>query len=147
MKKVFFQGAFDILNAGHVRAFKDAKAQGDYLIIGLNTDELITDYKQRESIIPYDQRKEILEAIKYVDEVIPMNTFSPIQTLMDLDIDVFVIYVGWKGTKMKEMNYMKSKGGEIFFTPEYDSSIHSSLIRKRCVEQYFKDQEKAMLSS
>ena len=127
MKKVFFQGAFDILNHGHILAFRDAKKQGDYLIVGLNTDELIKSYKHKSSILPYWQRKIILESIKYIDEVIPMNTFSPLENLKD--IDVYVIYIGWKDSKVKEIEYMESKGGKVFFTPEYDNVIHSSEIK------------------
>ncbi len=132
MKKVFFQGAFDLINWGHIKAFKDAKLQGDYLIVGLNTDELIRQYKNREPILPFYQRKEILEAIRYIDEVIPANEFSPLQMLIDLDIDVYVIGEEWKGTKVKEINFMKSKGGEVFFTPTYPGVIRSTEIRRKC---------------
>lgn len=135
MKKVFFQGAFDLLNWGHIRAFEDAKKQGDYLIVGLNADELIRTYKNREPILPFDQRKAILEAIKWIDEVVPSENFSPYQQLIDLDIDVYVVAEEWEGTKTKEIGYMKSKGKEVFYTPEYPGVIHSTEIRRRCAEQ------------
>jgi len=138
MKKVFFQGTFDIMNWGHIQAFKDAKAQGDYLIIGLNSDELVRTYKKREPILPFWQRKAILEAVKYIDEVIEIGTMSPLQELKDLDIDVYVIGSEWKASKMKEKAYMESKGGSVFYTPEYDGVIHSSDIRRKCVQEYLK---------
>jgi cytidyltransferase-like protein len=142
MKKVFFQGSFDILNWGHTMAFKDAKAQGDYLIIGLNSDELVRSYKKREPILPFWQRKAILEAIKWIDEVIKVDTFSPLETLKNLDIDVYIIGSEWKASKMKEVAYMKSKGGSVFYTPEYDGVIHSSEIRRRCLQEFLKKGEK-----
>ena len=133
MKKVFFQGTFDILNWGHTMAFRDAKAQGDYLIIGLNSDNLIRSYKKREPILPFWQRKFILESMKYVDEVVEVNTFSPMKELQELKIDVYIIGSEWKASKVSEINYMKSVGGSVFFTPEYEGVIHSSEIRRRCV--------------
>jgi len=135
MKKVFFQGAFDILNYGHIRAIEAAKQQGDYLIIGLNTDELIRDYKNREVILPYEHRKVILEAIKWVDKVVPAREVSPLDLLRRLDIYVYIIGTEWKGTKMKEIAYMKSKGGQVVFTPRYKGTICSSDIRRRIAKQ------------
>jgi glycerol-3-phosphate cytidylyltransferase len=138
MKKVFFQGTFDILNWGHIMAFRDAKNQGDYLIVGLNSDKLVKSYKKREPILPFWQRKAILESIRWVDEVVQIDKFSPLQTLKDLNIDVYVIALEWKESKKKEMVYMRSKGGAVFFTPEYEGVIHSSEIRKRCVQEFLK---------
>ena len=135
MKKVFIQGTFDLLNYGHTMAFRDAKAQGDYLIVGLNTDELVREYKHREPILPFWQRKIILESIRWIDEVVPANTFSPMQLLIDMDIDVYAIGSEWKASKVKEVNYMKRKGGSVIYTPEYPGVIHSSEIRTRCVAQ------------
>ncbi len=135
MKKVFFQGTFDILNWGHTMAFKEAKEQGDYLIIGLNSDELVRSYKKREPILPFWQRKSILLSIRWIDEVVQIDTFSPLQTLKDLDIDVYIIGSEWKQSKMKETAFMKGKGGSVFFTSEYEGVIHSSEIRRRCVQE------------
>ena len=138
MKKVFFQGTFDLINWGHIRAFQDAKAQGDYLIVGLNSDELIRTYKKREPVLPFWQRKFILESIRYIDEVVEIHTFSPIAELKELEIDVYIIGSEWKASKMKEMAYMRSSGGSVFFTPEYEGVVHSSEIRNRCIQQYLK---------
>lgn len=132
MKKVFFQGAFDLLNWGHIKAFCDAKHQGDYLIVGLNSDNLIRNYKHREPILPFWQRKEIIEAIKWTDEVICVDEFSPYQILIDLDIAIYIIGSEWANSKVKEVEYMKSHGKEVFYTPEYEGVIHSTEIRRRC---------------
>lgn len=142
MIKVLFQGTFDLLNYGHVKAFEDAKKQGDYLIVALNTDDLIRRYKKREPILPYKQREVILKAVRFIDEVIPANDFSPLELLKEHNIDVYVIGSEWKASKMKEIGYMKSVGGKIFFTPEYDGVIHSSQIRRRCVQDASKGGDK-----
>ena len=121
MKVVFFQGAFDFINWGHVKAIKKAAKQGDYLIIGLNTDDLYCRYKHRKPITPYWQKKEILENIKGVDKVIPARSFSPLNLLKKYNVDVYVVAREWEDTKAEEIAYMKGKGGKVVFTtrPKY----------------------------
>ena len=96
MKTVFFQGSFDLLHHGHIRAIKKAKEVAKHiegmLIIGLNTDELYKKYKEKMPVILYKHRKEMLEALKYVDEVITACEYSPIQILEEYDIDIYMIY-------------------------------------------------------
>ena len=71
MKKVITYGTFDLLHYGHIRLLKRARALGDYLIVGLSTDEFNEFQKHKEAYNTYPERKYILEAIRYVDEVIP----------------------------------------------------------------------------
>lgn len=97
MKKVLTYGTFDLLHWGHIRLLERAKALGDYLVVGVSTDEF-NEQKHKESYHSYDNRKYILEAIRYVDEVIPENSWDQkIQDVIDNDIDVFVIGDDWKG--------------------------------------------------
>lgn len=74
MKKIITYGTFDLLHYGHVRLLKRARELGDYLIVGLSTDEFNQLQKHKESYNTYEERKYILEAIRYVDEVIPEKT-------------------------------------------------------------------------
>ncbi|WP_310652898.1 adenylyltransferase/cytidyltransferase family protein, partial [Lactobacillus jensenii] len=78
MKKVITYGSFDLLHYGHVRLFKRAKELGDYLIVGLSTDEFNEIKKHKEAYNSYAERKYILEAIKYVVEVIPEEDWDQI---------------------------------------------------------------------
>lgn len=97
MKKVLTYGTFDLLHWGHIRLLERAKALGDYLVVGVSTDEF-NEQKHKESYHSYDNRKYILEAIRYVDEVIPENSWDQkIQDVIDNDIDVFVMGDDWKG--------------------------------------------------
>lgn len=97
MKKVLTYGTFDLLHWGHIRLLERAKALGDYLVVGVSTDEF-NEQKHKESYHSYDNRKYILEAIRYVDEVIPENNWDQkIQDVIDNDIDVFVMGDDWKG--------------------------------------------------
>jgi len=74
-KKVLTYGTYDLLHTGHINLLRRAKALGDYLIVGLSTDEF-NKLKNKDYFLPYKQRKFILEAIKYVDKVIPEKNWE-----------------------------------------------------------------------
>jgi len=137
MKKkiVYLGGSFQILGAGHVKAFELAKSFGDYLIVGLNTDELILSFKNQKTPIPYDQRKVILDSIKYIDEVIPVKEFSPLSILKEYNVDVFVLTKEWESSKEEEITYMKSKGSEIRFSPRFKGVTCTSELKKIIIEE------------
>ena len=126
-KIVFFQGTFEILNYGHVKAFELCKTFGDTLIVGLNSDKLVKSYKHREPVIPYEQKKFILESIKWVDKVVPATHFSPMELLKKYDVDVYVIGYEWIESKALEIAYIKSKGGEIRMTPDFGATRTSQI--------------------
>ncbi|WP_054746345.1 glycerol-3-phosphate cytidylyltransferase [Amylolactobacillus amylophilus] len=97
-KKVITYGTFDLLHWGHVRLLKRAKEMGDYLIVGLSTDEFNEFKKHKEAYNSYEHRKYILEAIKYVDEVIPENDWDQkVKDVQKYDIDTFVMGDDWQG--------------------------------------------------
>ena len=133
MKKVFFQGAFDFVNAGHIKCFKKAKQNGDYFIMGLNTDEFYRRYKKKEPMTPYYQKKEILEAIRYIDKVVPCKQFNTLIYLKKYNIDVYVVAKEWIEQKQEEIKWIKAKGGKIVYTPRYKGIIHTSELKKRII--------------
>ena len=90
MKKVLTYGTYDLLHVGHVRLLQRAKALGDYLIVGLSTDEFNA-LKHKTSFLSYNQRKVVLEAIRYVDEVIPENDWEQkISDIKEYNIDLLL---------------------------------------------------------
>ncbi len=98
MKKVLTYGTFDLIHRGHINVLRRARELGDYLIVALSTDEFNKIEKNKVCYYTYDERKEILEAIKYVDMVIPEENWE--QKVTDVekyDIDVFVIGDDWEG--------------------------------------------------
>ena len=136
MKTVFFQGAFDILNAGHVMALAEAAERGR-LVVGLNSDELIRWYKKREPIIPFDQRKEILLALRSVDEVICCHEPMAINYLRQLDASAYCVVDEWCDQQLEAINWIKAQGGEVFvptYYPDGGVILSSSDIRRRIAE-------------
>lgn len=98
MKRVITYGTFDLLHYGHINLLKRAKAQGDYLVVVLSTDEFNWNSKQKKCYFEYEKRKQLLEAIRYVDLVIPENNWE--QKISDVEqyhIDVFVMGDDWAG--------------------------------------------------
>lgn len=97
MKKIITYGTFDLLHIGHIRLLERARALGDYLIVGLSTDEFNI-IKHKTAFMRYEVRKELLEAIRYVDMVIPENNWEQKQDdIIQHDIDIFVMGDDWKG--------------------------------------------------
>lgn len=133
-KVVLLQGAFELLNSGHVRAMRLAKAQGDFLIVAVNTPDLIQDYKNRKPLLPYKDKKIIIEAVRYVDKVVPARKFSPLQLLKKYDVSVYMIAPEWLETKAEEIAYMKSKGCKIKLCHNYKNVIRSSDLRRMLLQ-------------
>ena len=97
MKKVITYGTFDLIHRGHINILRRAKAMGDYLIVALSTDEFNAG-KGKEVYYTYEERKQILEAIKYVDEVIPETRWEQkIDDVVKNGVSVFVIGEDWTG--------------------------------------------------
>jgi glycerol-3-phosphate cytidylyltransferase len=94
---VITYGTFDLLHYGHINLFKRAKALGDYLIVAISTDEF-NEIKGKTCYFPYEKRKILVEAVRYVDKVIPENTWE--QKVFDIkkhNVDVFVMGDDWTG--------------------------------------------------
>lgn len=98
MKKVITYGTFDLLHYGHVNLLRRAKEQGDYLIVALSTDEFNWNQKQKVCYFDYEKRKQLLEAIRYVDLVIPENNWEQkVSDVQEFKVDTFVMGDDWEG--------------------------------------------------
>ncbi|MBL7109410.1 MAG: glycerol-3-phosphate cytidylyltransferase [Candidatus Marinimicrobia bacterium] len=112
MKKVITYGTFDLFHIGHLNLLERAKALGDYLVVAVSTDEFNLG-KNKKCFYPYEERTKIVEAIKYVDEVIPeTNWEQKITDVKNHNIDVFVIGEDWKG----KFDFLK-KYCEVIYLP------------------------------
>src|SRR5690625_6249424 len=124
MKKVITYGTFDLLHTGHVNILRRAKALGDYLIVAISSDEFNAG-KDKKAFYPFEQRKAILEAIRYVDEVIPEDSWEQKKTdIKDYDIDVFVMGDDWEG----EFDFLKDQC-EVVYLPRTEG-ISTTQIKK-----------------
>ena len=98
MKKVITYGTFDQLHYGHINLRRRAKELGVYLIVALSTDEFNWNEKQKKCFFTYEQRKKLLEAIRYVDLVIPEENWAQkISDVQEFRVDTFVIGNDWEG--------------------------------------------------
>lgn len=105
MKRILTYGTFDLLHYGHIRLLKRAKALGDYLVVALSTDEFNA-LKGKKAYHSYDVRKEMLEAIKYVDLVIPEENWEQkIDDVKTYKIDTVVMGSDWAGSD--RFDYLK----------------------------------------
>ncbi len=121
MKRVLTYGTFDLLHYGHINLLRRAKALGDYLVVGLSTDEFNLNAKNKRSFFAYEERKLLLEAIRYVDLVIPECSWD--QKALDVEkyhIDTFVIGDDWAG----KFDFLKSQCEVVYLprTPEISST-------------------------
>lgn len=97
MKKVITYGTFDLLHWGHINILKRAKELGDHLTVAISSDEFNA-LKNKEAYHSYENRKMILESIRYVDKVIPEDNWEQkISDVIENDIDIFVMGDDWKG--------------------------------------------------
>lgn len=102
-EKIITYGTFDLLHAGHVNILRRAKELGDYLVVAVSSDEF-NRLKHKEAYHSYEDRKLILEAIKYVDEVIPEENWEQKRDdIKKYDIDIFVMGHDWEG----EFDFLK----------------------------------------
>lgn len=92
-------GVYDMFHIGHLNILKNAKEQCECLIVGVSTDELVADYKKKRPIIPYAQRVAIVEAIRYVDQVVPQRNMDKLQAVLEVGADAVFVGDDWKGTE------------------------------------------------
>jgi glycerol-3-phosphate cytidylyltransferase len=121
MKKVVTLGTFDLLHYGHVMLLKRAKELGDYLIVGLSSDEFAL-FKGKKTYFNFEERKMILEAIKYVDEIFYVDSYyNEVMNIIQLKPDIFVIGDDYKG----KFDMLQNFGIKVVYlkrTPEISSS-------------------------
>ncbi|KAF1306197.1 glycerol-3-phosphate cytidylyltransferase [Enterococcus saccharolyticus] len=123
MKRVITYGTFDLLHYGHINLLRRAKEQGDYLVVALSTDEFNWNEKQKKCYFSYEKRKQLLEAIRYVDLVIPEEGWEQkVTDVKEYHIDTFVMGDDWAG----EFDFIQEQtDAEVVYlarTPEISTS-------------------------
>ncbi|MEE0889827.1 MAG: adenylyltransferase/cytidyltransferase family protein [Bacteroidales bacterium] len=127
-------GVFDMFHIGHLNILRRAKEQCDYLIVGVSTDENVQSYKNKLPIIPFEHRKAIVEAICYVDKVVPQCNMDKFLAWEKYHFDAIFHGDDWKGSAMYDEieSKLNSVGCKMVFLPHTDG-ISSSILRE-CIE-------------
>ncbi len=130
MKRVITYGTFDLLHYGHINILRRAKELGDYLVVVLSTDEFNLKSKNKVCYFDYEKRKMLLEAIRYVDLVIPENNWEQkVEDVKQYHIDTFVMGDDWKG----EFDFLKEHCEVVYLprTPEISTTDIKKDLKKR----------------
>lgn len=131
MTRVITYGSFDLLHYGHINLLRRAKMLGDYLIVALSTDEFSEKEKNKKCYFSYEQRKSLLESLRYVDLVIPESSWEQkIRDIKEFHVDTFIMGDDWEG----RFDFLEKEGADVIYvsrTPE----INSSKIKKDINEQ------------
>ena len=122
MIRVITYGTYDLLHYGHINLLRRARELGDYLIVGLSSDEFNHDEKGKECYFSFEQRKTMLEAVRFVDQVIPESCWEQKRSdIQEYDVDIFVMGDDWKG----QFDYLEEEGVKVVYlerTPEISTT-------------------------
>lgn len=129
-------GVFDMFHIGHLNILKKAKEYCDYLIVGVSTDENVQCYKHKTPVIPFEQRKAIVEAIRYVDEVVPQENMDKFAAWEKYHFDAIFHGDDWKGSTMYDEveKKLSSVGCKMVFLPHTDG-ISSSQLKEYVINK------------
>lgn len=125
-------GVFDMFHIGHLNILRRSKEQCDFLIVGVSTDELVESEKHKIPIIPFENRCKIVEAIKYVDKVVPQVDKNKFEAWEKYKFDKMFVGSDWQGTDAwnRFEEQFKPLGVEIVYL-SYTDGISSSILRKK----------------
>ena len=128
----YTQGTFDLLHVGHVRLIQRAHEACDYLIVGVNDDQLVEEYKGRKPIIPVEERKELLQAVRWVDQVHICYTLDKKTAFQKYHFDKIFIGDDWKENERwkRTQEELKTLGAEVVFL-SYTQGISTSKLREK----------------
>ena len=125
-------GVFDMFHIGHLNILRKAKEKCDYLVVGVSTDELVYRYKDKQPIIPFEERAEILRHIIYVDEVVAQIDRDKFKAWKKVKFNVMFVGDDWKGSPIFEKveNEFNTVGVEVIYFP-YTKGTSSTILREK----------------
>jgi glycerol-3-phosphate cytidylyltransferase len=124
-KIVYTSGTFDLFHSNHLKMIKYARGLGDILIVGVSTDELVSSYKSPPTI-PFEERIQIIEALKLPDIVVPQHSLNHTSLVKQLNINRFVVGDDWIG----KYDYLRELEVEVFYFP-YGKGVSSTNIKEQ----------------
>lgn len=134
-------GVFDVFHIGHLNVLRNAKNYCDYLIVGVSTDELVESYKNKTPVIPFEERKAIVEAIKYVDEVVAQTSMDKYKAWEKLHFNAIFHGDDWKGSNMYNEieRKLSAVGVDVVFLPHTQGT--SSTMLKDVLQKFLEDKK------
>lgn len=131
----YVQGVFDMFHIGHLNILRNAKSICDYLIVGVNSDRLTKEYKNKIPIIPEKERVEIVSEIKCVDKAVIVDNRDKIEALEKFNYNALIMGSDWKGTEFYNNieKILKEKNVDIVYF-DYTKDISSTYLRKKIDE-------------
>ena len=131
----YTQGTYDMFHIGHLNLLKHAKEKCDYLIVGVNSDKLVKQYKNKSAVIPFDERIEIVSSIKYVDKVVPCDTLDKTEAFKRNKFDILFIGDDWKGNARwaQTEKDLAQLGARLEYLP-YTKNTSSTMLREKLAE-------------
>lgn len=126
----YTQGVYDMFHIGHLNLINKAKEQCEYLIVGINSDDLVKRYKHKETVIKEYERSEIVCNLKAVDEVVIVNTLDKVELFNKLKFNAIFIGDDWYGNPrwMKTKEDLGNYGVDVVFLPHTDG-VSSTMLR------------------
>ena len=134
-------GVFDMFHIGHLNVLKNAKEQCEYLIVGVSTDQLVQNYKNKTPIIPFEERMAIIQSIRYVDKAVPQNSMDKLDAWNQLHFDVIFHGDDWKGSSLYNdiEQRLASVGCDTVFLPHTEGT--SSTLLTQTLHRLLKDEK------
>ncbi len=125
-------GVFDMFHIGHLNILKKAKEQCEYLIVGVSTDQTVQSYKNKAPVIKFEERCAIVEAIKFVDKVVPQTSMDKMAAYKELKFDALFHGSDWQGSDMYNqiIKELAEVGVDVVFLP-HTKGISTTLIREK----------------
>ncbi|MCP5082359.1 MAG: adenylyltransferase/cytidyltransferase family protein [Alphaproteobacteria bacterium] len=128
---VYISGSWDLFHVGHLNALKQAKELGDFLVVGVSTDELTESYKKVKPVIPFAERRAIIESINIVDMVAQQSALMDIEILKSYKVDVAAIGDDWEGEYLEGLAWME-ENGKVVYLP-YTRHTSTTLIKRKII--------------
>ena len=129
-KTGYTTGVFDLFHIGHLNLLRRAKEQCDYLIVGVSSDDLVG-YKNKRAVIPFEERIQIIRAIRYVDQAVPQMNMNKMEAWEKFHFDVIFVGDNWKNTEKwnRYEEEFRKVGVDIVYFP-YTKSTSSTLLNE-----------------
>lgn len=131
----FTAGTFDMFHIGHLNLLKNARSRCDYLIVGVNSDRLVEEYKGKKAVVPLGERMEIIRELRCVDEVIRIDSLNKEISWRQKHYNLLFIGDDWKGNPRWQQTeiQMAKYGVKVIYLPHTDGTT-STLLREKLVE-------------